>query len=35
MRKADIYYKDILAGVLSETDDGDYVFKYDKVYIGW
>ena len=33
MRKANIYYKDILAGVLSETDDGDYIFKYDKVYI--
>ncbi len=28
-----IYYKDILAGILSETDDGDYIFKYDKVNI--
>ncbi len=33
MRKANIYYKDILAGVLSETDDGDYIFKYDNIYI--
>jgi serine/threonine-protein kinase HipA len=33
MRKADIYYKDILAGRLSETDDGDYLFQYDQKYI--
>lgn len=33
MRKASVYYKDHLAGVLTETDDGEYVFQYDKAYI--
>lgn len=33
MRQAEIYYKDILAGTLTETDDGDYTFSYDKDYI--
>ena len=33
MRQAEIYYKDILAGILTETDDGEYIFQYDKAYI--
>jgi serine/threonine-protein kinase HipA len=33
MRKAKIYYKDILAGLITETDDGDYIFKYDNDYV--
>lgn len=33
MRQATIYYKDTIAGILSETDDGEYVFKYDELYI--
>ena len=33
MRKAEIYYKDVLAGILTETDDGDYLYEYDKRYI--
>nr|WP_288833692.1 HipA N-terminal domain-containing protein [uncultured Flavobacterium sp.] len=33
MRKAAIYYKDYLAGTLTETDDGDYHFQYDENYI--
>jgi len=33
MRGANIYYKDTLAGTLVETDDGDYVFQYEKNYI--
>ncbi|MFA9187593.1 HipA N-terminal domain-containing protein [Flavobacterium sp. FBOR7N2.3] len=33
MRKAAIYYKDYLAGTLTETDDGDYHFHYDENYI--
>ena len=33
MRSALIYYKDWLAGILTETDDGDYVFKYDERYV--
>ncbi len=33
MRKAEIYYGDSLAGILTETDDGDYVFQYNDLYI--
>jgi serine/threonine-protein kinase HipA len=33
MRKAAIYYKDFLAGILTETDDGDYTFVYDEKYV--
>jgi serine/threonine-protein kinase HipA len=32
MRKAEVYYKDLLAGMLFETDDGEYVFQYEKEY---
>ena len=33
MRRAEIYYKDLLAGILTETNEGDYVFQYDKDYV--
>ena len=33
MRRAAIYYKEVIAGILTETDDGDYVFQYDEKYI--
>ncbi|WP_317235639.1 HipA N-terminal domain-containing protein [Belliella filtrata] len=33
MRQAEIYYKDILAGMLIETDDGEYTFQYTEQYI--
>ncbi len=33
MRKGKIYYQDILAGELIETDDGEYVFQYDESYV--
>lgn len=33
MRKADIFYQEILAGVLTETDEGEYTFEYDAEYI--
>jgi serine/threonine-protein kinase HipA len=33
MRKAEIYYRDTLAGILTETDDGEYLFRYEKRYI--
>jgi len=29
MRGANIFYKDDLEGVLTETDDGEYKFKYE------
>jgi serine/threonine-protein kinase HipA len=34
MRQAALYYKDFLAGTLTETDEGEYVFQYDDKYIG-
>ena len=33
MRQAMIYYQDDLAGILVETDDGEYEFTYDKEYV--
>ncbi|TVP44710.1 MAG: phosphatidylinositol kinase [Mongoliibacter sp.] len=33
MRQAEIYYKDILAGMLTETEDGEYVFQYTEEYV--
>lgn len=33
MRQAEIFYKDILAGILTETDDGEYIYKYENEYI--
>ena len=33
MRKAEIYYKDKLAGTLTETNDGVYVFQYNDAYV--
>ncbi|OMP29963.1 MULTISPECIES: HipA N-terminal domain-containing protein [unclassified Mangrovimonas] len=33
MRQGNVYYKEILAGVLTETDDGEYVFQYVPEYV--
>ena len=33
MRQGKVYYKDHLAGIVTETDDGEYVFKYDDLYV--
>ena len=33
MRKAYIYYNDIVAGILNETADGEYIFKYEDDYV--
>ncbi len=33
MRKAEIFYKEELAGILIETDDGEYTFEYETAYI--
>ena len=33
MRKAEIYSNDMLAGMLTETDDRHYHFVYDESYI--
>lgn len=32
MRKAEIYRNGVLAGILTETDKGTYVFTYDSLY---
>jgi len=33
MRQAKVYYRDALSGILTETDDGEYLFQYDSAYI--
>ena len=33
MRKAQIYYNDTIAGILTETSDGEFTFKYEDSYI--
>ena len=33
MRTANIFYHDVLAGVLTETDEGHFVFQYDQHYV--
>lgn len=33
MRQARIYYQEKVAGILTETDEGDYLFRYEDDYI--
>ncbi len=33
MRKGKVYYKDYLAGILVEFDDGKFIFQYDHQYV--
>lgn len=33
MRQAKVFYQDILAGILKETNEGDYVFQYEDAYV--
>jgi len=33
MRSASIYYKEILAGKLTETNEGEFVFQYEELYV--
>ncbi len=33
MRKGKVNYKDGLAGILTETNEGDFVFQYDGQYV--
>lgn len=33
MRKGKVLYNTIFAGIITETEDGMYVFKYDEKYI--
>lgn len=33
MRQGKVYYQSFLAGILTETDEGDYVFQYEEKYV--
>lgn len=33
MRQGKVYYKDRLAGTITETNEGEYVFQYDLSYV--
>jgi serine/threonine-protein kinase HipA len=33
MRQGKVYYKDNFCGIITETDDGDFVFQYDDLYV--
>ena len=33
MRQAEIRYKNEIAGVLTETNEGDYIFQYTQNYV--
>ena len=33
MRQAEIYYREYLAGILTETNEGEYEFRYDPSYV--
>lgn len=33
MRVAEVFTNGVLAGILSETDEGKYIFKYDNAYL--
>ena len=33
MRQGRVYYKDLFAGIITETNDGEYVFRYDEQYV--
>ncbi|UBM61290.1 HipA N-terminal domain-containing protein [Candidatus Sulfidibacterium hydrothermale] len=33
MRKAKVMYGNEIAGILTETDEGEYIFRYDENYV--
>lgn len=33
MRKGKVFYRDVLAGIITETSDGEYIFEYDEQYV--
>lgn len=33
MRKGKVYYKEHLAGIITETNEGDFIFQYDEEYV--
>lgn len=35
MRKGKVFYKGLFAGIITETNDGEYVFRYDEQYVNY
>ena len=33
MRQGEVYYKEVLAGIITETNDGEYMFEYQEEYV--
>jgi len=33
MRRGKVFYKDHFAGIITETDEGEYIFRYDEQYV--
>jgi serine/threonine-protein kinase HipA len=33
MRKGKVFYKEHFAGIITETDDGEFVFCYDRIFV--
>lgn len=33
MRRGKVFYKDDFAGIITETDEGEYIFRYDPDYV--
>lgn len=33
MRKGKVFYKGFYAGIITETNDGEYIFRYDEKYV--
>lgn len=33
MRKGKVFYKEHFAGIITETDEGEFVFQYDEHYV--
>jgi serine/threonine-protein kinase HipA len=33
MRQGKVYYKELLAGTITETNEGEFVFQYDSKYV--
>lgn len=33
MRQGHVYYKNYLAGIITETNEGEFLFQYDEDYI--
>jgi serine/threonine-protein kinase HipA len=33
MRRGKVFYKDSLAGIITETNEGEFMFRYDEQYV--